>query len=418
MVLKTRPVRVDSLVDAPPILTLHKTLTLSDLCDDVLLLICDFLDHHHNQTPWKQLSLTNRRLRTLLTPQLFKALRIAAPLKALDTNTLTSHLHHHVQTLKIDMFGSLWWWCSGAYVSGSDAVDLFTFMRGLPRLKRLEVKMMSRSLDIFSAAFSDSDLLRSGSDEGLFDLRGVESLVVNSSAAFLANYCPDLKTLVLKGKGDGEDCAMEKYTELKSLFETMPSLSSRDDDDGSLLKAVKGLKSFDGSAAWSLAELTFLTTTFPHLHHLILRSESYCYRADIASIMRILGQGLTHLKTLQISKIEYLDMGYRGVWKRAVMECKTEEARRALWEGNEKRRVAAENEVARLAFGGLGSLEELWVGEKRVARRSLQMNEGGQQSWVWEREADGMGDYALVGTMWARYQKEREGVIERSELGM
>jgi hypothetical protein len=134
--------------------------------------------------------------------------------------------------------------------------------------------------------------------------------------------------------------------------------------------------------------------------------------------MRILGQGLTHLKTLQISKIEYLDMGYRGVWKRAVMECKTEEARRALWEGNEKRRVAAENEVARLAFDGLGSLEELWVGERRVARRSLQMNQGRQQSWIWEREADGMGDYALVGTMWARYRKEREGVIERSELGM
>ena len=89
-----------------------------------------------------------------------------------------------------------------------------------------------------------------------------------------------------------------------------------------------------------------------------------------------------------------------------------------MWEGNEKRRVAAADEVARLAFGNLGALEELRVGEKRIARRLLQMYKGDCQNWMWERKADGMGDYALVGTIWARYQKEREDVIERSELGM
>jgi len=274
--------------------------------------------------------------------------------------------------------------------------------------------MMSRSLDIFSTAFTECS---SSLSPELFELRGVKTLTVNSSAAFLVTHCPDLETLVLKGKGDGEDCAMEKYTDLESLFETMPPPSLRNDQD-SLFKCAEGLRSFDGSASWSLPELTFLTITFPRLHHLVLRSESYCYRADVASMMRVLGPCLKQLKRLQISKIEYLEMGYRGLWKRAVMECKTEEARRALWEHNEKRRVVAENEVARLAFASLGALKELWVGEQRVARRSQQTNEGVQQSWIWDRRADTVGDYAVVGTMWAKYQKEREDVIERSELGM
>jgi hypothetical protein len=426
MASKTRPARVDSLINTPCSEILGQTLTLPNLCDDVLLLICDFLDYHHDpnhKSPWKQLSHTNRRLHTLLTPLLFKTLRINAPLKALDANALPSHLRHHVQTLKIDMFGSLWWWCSGAYVSSSDAIDLFTFMHSMPRLKRLEVRMMSRSWDIFSAALNYSELVdyEPGS-ASLFKLRGVETLVVNSSAAFLVNYCPDLKTLVVKGKGDGEDCAMEKYTELQDLFHiTTPCLSPRRDDDdenGSAFQCAEGLTSFNGSAAWSLSELGFLTTTFPYLGHLILRSESYCYRTDVASMMHILGQGFKHLKTLQISKIEYLDMGYRGVWKRAVMECKTEEARRALWEGNERRRVAAENEVARLAFGKVQTLEELLVGEKRVARRLGRIDAGGREGWMWERKADSVGDYALVGAMWAEYQKEREGVIASNEMGM
>ncbi|KAG9193203.1 hypothetical protein G6011_03238 [Alternaria panax] len=414
-----RSTRVDSLMNSSPTSTLRKTLTLPDLCDDVLLLICDFLDHNHNQLPLKRLSLANRRLRTLLAPQLFKTIRVIAPLKTLDTNVLIPHLQQHIQTLKMDMFGSLWWWCSGAYVSSSDAIDLFTFIQSLPQLKTLEVKMMSRSLDVFTAAFTDSELLDSGLGEALFELKGVVKLVVNSSAAFLVERCPDLKTLVLKGKSDGEDCAMEKYTELHGLFETVPSPSLRmRNDGGSCFQCAKVLTSFDGSAAWSSTEVAFLTTTFPHLRHLVLRSDSYCYRADVASIMRILGQGLRQLKTLQMSKIEYLDMGYRGVWKRAVMECKTEEARRALWEGNERRRVEAENEVARLAFSGIEALHELWVGKRRVARRLVRFNEEKRDGWMWEREADSVGDYALVGTMWAKYQKEREGVVERSELGM
>jgi hypothetical protein len=134
--------------------------------------------------------------------------------------------------------------------------------------------------------------------------------------------------------------------------------------------------------------------------------------------MRILGQGLQQLKTLQVSRIAYLDMGYRGVWTRAVMECKTEQARRKLWEASEKRRVAAENEVARLAFGRVRVLDELWVGEKRVARRLPQMDNSGTDSWMWQRRADDVGDGALVGTIWAGYGKEREAMVVTREMGM
>jgi hypothetical protein len=416
MASKTRATRVDSLIDSSLISLPHKRLTLPDLCDDVLLLICDFLDHqNHDQTPWKHLSLTNHRLRGLLVPQLFKTLLIIAPLKALDTDALTRHLHH-ARTLKIDMFGSLWWWCSGAYISSRDAIDLFTFIHSLPRLKRLEMRMMSRSLDLFSAAFSDASLLGSGFRG--FDLRGVETLVVNSSAAFLVPHCPDLQKLVVKGKGDGEDCAMEKYIDLKSLFENAPcpSLPSHDD---SLFRCARGLTSFDASAAWSLAELAFLTTTFPNIRHLVLRSESYCYRSDVASIMRTLGQGCKQLQTLQISKIQYLDVGYRAVWKRAVMECKTEEARRTMWKANEMRRVTAENKVARLAFEGLQALEELWVGDKRVARwLPRTVDQRGRECWMWERRTDEIPDAALIGTRWAEYRKEKEAVVATNEMGM
>lgn len=95
------------------------------------------------------------------------------------------------------------------------------------------------------------------------------------------------------------------------------------------------------------------------------------------------------------------------------MECKTEQARQALWKGNERRRVAAENNVARLAFGEVEALEELWVGEKRVARRCG----GNGVSWIWERKSDDMVDAALIGMKWAEYRKEREAVVVSREMG-
>jgi uncharacterized protein YlbG (UPF0298 family) len=391
--------RVDSVIETFTHNQPTKT-TLSDLCDDVLLMICDLLDHRESPCgcPWKILSLTNRRLHALLAPELFKTLYVNAPIKSKQQDTLT---RHHAHTLKVNMFGSLWWWCSGLYVDGSDAVDLFHFIHRLENLKTLEVSMMSRSMDIFEAALKEekgADVLR---------LPRLEKLVVTSSAAFLTRHCPNLKTLVIL---DERDCIVEAYTDLASRFSPLQLEYAE-----SIFRNLT-LAHLDTTAIWSAEELSFVTTTFPHLKHLVMRSETYCYRASIPTIMTLLSSNLAYLKTLELGKISNLDMGYRSVWKRAIQECKTAEKRKDLWKENERCRVEAENFVARLAFGGIAGLKEVWVGEKRVAKRlpSVQMYGEERARWMWERERD----YVDCSMPWASYREEKEDVVVKSESGI
>jgi hypothetical protein len=391
--------RVDSVLDTSS--TQTKKLTLPDLCDDVLLLICDHLDHRHSPCgcPWKSLSLTNRRLHALLAPELFKTLHLNAPIKSKQQDTLT---RHHAHTLKVNMFGSLWWWCSGVYVNDTDALDLFRFIHRLEELKTLEVSMMGRSLDIFETAFKREE----GENDGVFFLPGLEKLVVSSSASFLARHCANLKSLVVR---DERDCMVEPYTHLANRF-SPPQLQYNETPFQN-----KSLTRFDATAMWSAEEVKFVTTSFPRLTHLIMRSETYCYRASIPTILSLLSSNLTHLKTLELSKISNLDMGYRSVWKRAITECKTAEKRKDLWKENERCRVASENVVARLAFGGMGGLREVRVGEKRVARRLPLVQRYGEERarWMWEREREDV-DCEMA---WASLREEKENVVLRSEVG-
>jgi hypothetical protein len=383
--------RVDSVIDTPTYES-QKKKTLSDLCDDVLLMICDHLDHRQS-CPWKNLSLTNRRLHSLLAPELFKTLHVNAPIKSKQEEALT---RHHAHTLKANMFGSLWWWCSGLYVDGSDAADLFRFIRRFEGLRMLEVSMMSRSMDLFEAAFKEEEYA------GVFVLPGLEKLVVTSSVAFLARHCPNLKSLVIR---DESDCMVEAYTDLSSRF-SPPQLKYDED-----AFRIETLTSLDAKAIWSANEVQFVTTTFPHLRHLVMRSETYGYRASIPTIMSLLSTNLTHLKTLELSKISHLDMGYRGLWKRAIQECKTAEKRKALWRENERARVGAENVVARLAFRSVKELREVWVGEKRVARRLPVCGE--KARWMWEREQENVDELKS----WMAYREEREDVVVKREVG-
>jgi hypothetical protein len=66
------------------------------------------------EAPVKNLSSVNRRLRKILSPALFGSLYINRPLSQLSNTPLA---YEHASSLKIDMFGSMWWWCSGSYVS-------------------------------------------------------------------------------------------------------------------------------------------------------------------------------------------------------------------------------------------------------------------------------------------------------------
>ena len=380
----------------------HTVLSLSDLCEDVILMICDHLEHMRaeKETPLKHFSLVNRQFRSLLIPRLFKTLHINQPISQL---TPTPLIEHHAQTFKIDMFGSMWWWCSGSYTSSSDALDLFSCIQELRSIKSLEISMMRRSIDIFTTAFEDSGI----QDFGRFVLDKVEKLTVTSSAAFLKSHCPNLKSLVIQ---DESDCLVETYIHLsRRLAPLHPRL-----DFGT--RGNERLTTFDATAVWSADEVDALVALFPKLKCLRMRSDKYCYRASVATIFNILGKGLAELKALHLVKCGRLNMGYLSGWKRRIPEYSNADYRRMLWLEVEGLRVRAENDIAREAFGSIESLTYVWLGENRIARR-CDDDEGGLR-WIWERKKEDADESEMDGYMFARFRTEREAVVVGSEIGM
>ncbi|KZM27085.1 uncharacterized protein EKO05_0010094 [Ascochyta rabiei] len=373
--------------------------TLTDLCEDVLLMISDLLNLQcsDGEKPIRYLSMVNRRLRSILSPCLFKSLCINRPLSQLSCTPL---IYRHAKTLKIDMFGSMWWWCAGAYVSSKDALDLFAAVKRMPQLKRLEVTMMKRNLDMFLTAFEEMD------DAQTLLLPGVETLVVTSAAAFLASHCPDLKNLIVE---DAPSCMIEPYVDVPTRLTPLhPQLVGGQ-------WTYPQLTHFDTTASWSAAEIAALVPSFPRLQHLHMRSDAFCYRASIETIMELLGCSLGDLQTLKLNKVGHLDMGFRAVWKRSIATCTTQEQRRILWLHNEARRVEAENNVARLAFLKIQRLKEIWLGDKRVARRSAGCNGKVDLSWIWERRREAFDD-CTRGSEWAKYREEKEAVVIHNEV--
>jgi hypothetical protein len=369
--------------------------TLTNLCEDVLLLISDCLCLHcsDGENPLKALSSVNRRLRDVFSPVLFKSLYINRPLSQLGS---APNVFQHAKTLRIDMFGSMWWWCSGKYVSSNDALELFACMQEMKHLKRLEVTMMKRNLDVFTSAFEEIE------DSQTFLLPGIDTLVVTSAAAFLASHCPDLKHLVVE---DGPSCMIETYFDVSTrLLPLHPRLVNSQ-------CVYTRLTHFDTTANWSAAEIAALVPCFPSLQHLHMRSDAFCYRASIATIMQLLGEGLRDLKTLRLNKVGNLDMGFRAVWKRSITACSTESQRRVLWLQNEAHRVDAENDVARLAFTSIERLKECWLGDKRVARRSGHND----LRWIWERKREDI-DVCTNQSEWANFRAEKEAVVVCNEV--
>jgi hypothetical protein len=379
----------------------HHKPTLSNLCEDVLLMISDILQlqRSEGETPLKNLATVNRRLRDVFNPSLFKSLCINRPVSQL---CITPLIYHYGNTLKVDMFGSMWWWCSGSYVSSKDALELFACVQKMEHVKKLEVTMMKRSLDMFVSAFEEVDNARR------FLLPGVETLVVTSAAAFLASHCPNLNKLVVE---DAPSCSIETYIDVPSrLVPLHPQLS------GGQRTCIQ-LTHLDTTANWSAEELAALMPVFPRLQSLHMRSDAFCYRASIATIVQLLGCGLRDLQTLRLNRISNLDMGFRAIWKRSVQSCVTEAQRKELWLQTEARRVEAENNVVRLAFTNIGRLKECWLGDQRVARRLITCSNHAKPSWLWERRREEF-DNCAPGTEWANCRAEKESVIACSEVCM
>jgi hypothetical protein len=341
-------------------------LTLPSLCEDVLLLIFSFLSPTHTSsetsTPLKNLSLVSHHFHTLLTPLLFKSLHINKPISQLPP--LPPSAVHHARTFKLDMFGSLWWWCSGSYTSDSDALAIFSCISMLKNLKTLDVSMMKRSTDIFTSAFGGPH------DPSTFILENVERLEVSSSAAFLHSHCPHLISLTIK-----DDSEIEPYTPLPiRLLPLHPGFT----------KIPDKLTGFEAPATWTPTELASLTSLFPHLTTLRMRSDTYGYHTPLPEILSIVST-LPNLYTLYLVKAAYLGTGYAHqalLWRRRMQACNVND-RREIWKRNEEARVEVEDGVVRQAFEMCGALRVCWVGEKRVARRCA-----GGMSWVWSRQYD------------------------------
>ncbi|KAF3054096.1 hypothetical protein E8E11_011588 [Didymella keratinophila] len=260
--------------------------------------------------------------------------------------------------------------------------------------------MMKRNLDIFTSAFEEVE------DPQTFLLPGVETLVVTSAAAFLASHCPDLQHLVVE---DGSSCMIEAYLDvITRLLPLHPRLISSK-------FTYMQLTHFDTTANWSAEEIAALVPCFPSLQYLHMRSDAFCYRASIATIMQLLGDGLRDLRTLRLNKVGNLDMGFRAVWKRSITACSTESQRRVLWLQNEAHRVEAENNVARLAFTNIAALKECWLGDKRVARRMAGCSGDGSLSWIWERKREDI-DVCTNQSEWANFRAEKEAIVVCSEV--
>jgi hypothetical protein len=103
------------------------------------------------------------------------------------------------------------------------------------------------------------------------------------------------------------------------------------------------------------------------------------------------------------------------VWKRSITACSTESQRRMLWLQNEAHRVEAENNVARLAFMNITPLEECWLGDRRVARRSAGCSGDDKLSWIWQRKREDI-DVCANQSEWANFRAEKESVVVCREV--
>jgi hypothetical protein len=350
-------------------------LFLSDLCSDIIFLICDHLQYIRpdGETPIKHLSCLNHRLRHIIIPYLFKSIYINKPLSQLTPSPL---IYHHAQTFKIDMFGSMWWWCSGSYMVSADALHLFRRMHDMPKLRTLEVSMMDRSVDIFTAAFDDDKI----EDKTVFILNTVEKLVVTSTAAFLVTHCPNITSLVIE---DQENCSVQRYIDIITRLAPLHTHSTIG------ARISPNITHFEATALWSAAEITGLVDMFPNLRYLAMRV-THSYHAPLFFIIHTLSERLKYLNTLQLGNIGNFSTDFRAPWHRDIREWISMKLRRMCPLEAEKLRVQAENTIARLAFGSLLELRECWLGDKRVARRIMGGDGDGMQ-WMWERNLRDLG---------------------------
>ncbi|ORX92063.1 hypothetical protein BCR34DRAFT_608892 [Clohesyomyces aquaticus] len=321
-------------------------MTLPDLNDDVLREILDLLPS------LKDISLVNGRLRALAIPQLFKKVAVRGPkghpqglrpgnwnitYSAITSLSNNPVILSSIKMLKFEMFDD------GDFIN---MYDLVGFLGKLSKLKGLTLCIPAPHLIALQAAFNELEFYAP------LALSNVTTLVTYPSAASLVDRFPNLEVVSLIRSFYYPECTGDQA---HAMFKSLGTRTNQ-------------LKQLEASFLyWSVPEILDLAEAVPQIERLNMGCRGRDYSTDMAAIMAILGSKFKYLKRLDITRASDLRLGFDG-WPfcgNAFHGPNGHELMKSLQRAEEK----AEREAARLAFGGIGSLEVLWIGDHVVARK-------------------------------------------------
>jgi hypothetical protein len=342
-------------------------LKLDDLNNDVLLIICDYLDVPTwlpnngrspgiKHTPLKNLSRVNRRMRALLRPiimQSIASIELEPPKKNGERPDGWATVHKTIEGITQDSFLlrtvrylQLSYWHGHAW-KGKDCDHLVTFLRRLPNLSSLDVSIpdkMVLSLEVF---------LESEAAKEPITFPNLTTLCIDTRTTCLAAYAPHLKHLAIRSMGNGwSDGSRRIISDLRQMQHKYD--------------IPLEVRHLEAHADWTLEEVPHLAARFPEITRLAVIG--YGSRPDqphFAPFITALRRYFTELSILDLPSVDCLNVGFRP------MRCGTpfvgpggQEALRRY----EDSRQTALNRAAGMAFAACAGLRECWIGEGNVAR--------------------------------------------------
>lgn len=334
------------------------------LSDDVLLEIRDAVtqptpthiqrhNKHRDLDALRCLSRCNRRLHTLLAPEIFKAVSLNRPetwnvaLGLLTCFGRCDAVLRYTRRLVVDLQdGPLTQTREPAVLETIEAVmrklvELMREMRGLKEVVLAFPPVLPRAGKATTVAF---DAALEGVDGG-FILPSVESLVIDADLHQLVGKCPGLRSLV-----SGALSMHARKVDIENV---------------ALIQACgerhEPLRHFEFRVRCSVDLLQLVADNTPNLTSLAI--PSFRYFSNLRKLAPILAQ-FRQLKILVLAKAMDLGLGFNPP------SCGSAYGRpggNELQERVNKERNAANRTAAELCFEACGSLEILWIGDNTKA---------------------------------------------------